>query len=143
MRLWTVHPKYLDVRGLAALWREGLLAQKVLRGETVGYRRHPQLVRFRGHPSPGAAIATYLWGVHGEAARRGYCFDGAKIVKAPAADPLTETVGQLRYEWEHLLRKLERRDPQRFERLSGIKLPEPHAMFRIVEGEVNEWERVS
>jgi len=25
MRLWTLHPKYLDARGLVALWREGLL----------------------------------------------------------------------------------------------------------------------
>ena len=28
MRLWTVHPKFLDAKGLVALWREGLLAQK-------------------------------------------------------------------------------------------------------------------
>jgi len=31
MRLWTIHPKYLDRQGLLALWREALLAQKVLR----------------------------------------------------------------------------------------------------------------
>jgi hypothetical protein len=43
MRLWSVHPKYLDARGLVALWREGLLAQAVLRGRTSGYVRHPQL----------------------------------------------------------------------------------------------------
>jgi hypothetical protein len=36
MRLWTLHPKYLDARGLVALWREALLAQKVLRGATRG-----------------------------------------------------------------------------------------------------------
>lgn len=47
MRLWSVHPKYLDVRGLVALWREGLLAQAVLRGRTKGYLHHPQLERFR------------------------------------------------------------------------------------------------
>ena len=27
MRLWTLHPKYLDAAGLVALWREALLAQ--------------------------------------------------------------------------------------------------------------------
>ncbi|HEU5178767.1 MAG TPA: pyrimidine dimer DNA glycosylase/endonuclease V, partial [Burkholderiales bacterium] len=32
MRLWSLHPKYLDARGLVALWREALLAQAVLRG---------------------------------------------------------------------------------------------------------------
>ena len=47
MRLWTLHPKYLDARGLVALWRESLLAQAVLAGRTRGYRSHPQLERFR------------------------------------------------------------------------------------------------
>ena len=30
MRLWSLHPKYLDTKGLIALWRESLLAQSVL-----------------------------------------------------------------------------------------------------------------
>ncbi|MEN6399799.1 MAG: pyrimidine dimer DNA glycosylase/endonuclease V, partial [Rectinema sp.] len=29
MRLWTLHPQYLDQKGLTAAWREGLLAKKV------------------------------------------------------------------------------------------------------------------
>jgi hypothetical protein len=67
MRLWSLHPKYLDARGLVALWREGLLAQAVLRGRTNGYVHHPQLERFRAESSPLGAIADYLRGVHGEA----------------------------------------------------------------------------
>jgi len=55
VRLWSVHPEYLDSRGLVALWREALLAQAVLRGETRGYRRHPRLARFRARPDPTAA----------------------------------------------------------------------------------------
>ena len=35
MRLWTLPPKYLDAGGLAALGREALLAQEVLRGSTA------------------------------------------------------------------------------------------------------------
>jgi hypothetical protein len=27
MRIWTVHPRYLDPKGLVAAWREALLAQ--------------------------------------------------------------------------------------------------------------------
>jgi len=57
MRLWSLHPKYLDSRGLVALWRESLLAQAVLRDETIGYRNHPQLERFRNHPAP-LAVTT-------------------------------------------------------------------------------------
>lgn len=37
MRIWSLHPSYLDAKGLVALWRETLLAQKVLLGATVGY----------------------------------------------------------------------------------------------------------
>ena len=45
MRLWSIHPKYLDPAGLTACWREGLLAREVLCGRTSGYRNHPQLAR--------------------------------------------------------------------------------------------------
>ena len=58
MRLWTLHPRYLDRQGLVALWREALLAQKVLQGQTTGYRHHPQLVRFRAMPDPVAVRGT-------------------------------------------------------------------------------------
>ena len=50
MRLWTLHPKYLDARDLVALLREALLAQAVLGRQTGGYTRHPQLIRFRNSP---------------------------------------------------------------------------------------------
>jgi hypothetical protein len=47
MRLWSIHPRHVDGKGLVALWREGLLARAVLRGKTRGYRHHPQLERER------------------------------------------------------------------------------------------------
>ena len=50
MRIWSIHPQHLDAKGLVALWRETLLAQKVLLGETRGYRNHPQLKRFKVIP---------------------------------------------------------------------------------------------
>ena len=37
MRLWSINPKYLDVKGLVALWRESLLAKKILEGNAKGY----------------------------------------------------------------------------------------------------------
>jgi hypothetical protein len=79
MRLWTLHPSYLDVKGLCGLWREALLAQKVLRGETIGYRSHPQLVRFKEHPHPLDAISNYLQSVYEEGVSRGYRFNPEKI----------------------------------------------------------------
>ena len=74
MRLWSIHPSLLDRVGLVALWREALLAQKVLLGATKGYRHHPQLDRFRQSSNPIRAIASYLWSVADEAQERGYRF---------------------------------------------------------------------
>src|SRR5436190_15488089 len=79
MRLWTLHPRYLDAKGLVAAWREALLAQKVLEGGTRGYRHHPQLQRFQAQRDPVAGIAEFLRGLASEADRRGYHFDSTKI----------------------------------------------------------------
>jgi hypothetical protein len=141
MRLWSLHPQYLDVAGLVAVWREGLLAQKVLRGETRGYRHHPQLWRFRREADPLAAIATYLEPLWAEATRRGYRFARDKITAAPTSAPLTVTRGQLRYEWAHLLAKVQRRAPAWYTHLLGIPAPHPHPLFYVIEGEREAWER--
>ncbi|NIK12023.1 pyrimidine dimer DNA glycosylase/endonuclease V [Alkalibacillus almallahensis] len=145
MRIWSVHPKYLDAKGLVALWRETLLAQKVLKGETKGYRNHPQLVRFRDQKNPLHTIGTYLQYVYDEALQRGYNFDQSKIYDVDQTLRLKVTKGQLEYEWHHLLAKLEVRDPERFESLKEMKHEsiEAHPLFSIVEGELENWERVT
>jgi hypothetical protein len=141
MRLWTLHPSYLDARGLVALWREALLAQKVLMGETRGYTGHPQLFRFRAHPEPMAMIAAYLHGVKVEAERRGYRFDHARIVAPPLCGEVEESEGQLLFEWSHLLAKLAGRAPGLYGQHVKIALPGAHPLFMIVAGEKKEWER--
>lgn len=140
MRLWTLHPCYLDAKGLVALWREALLAQAVLKGLTRGYTHHPQLTRFRETPDPEAAIARYLRAVHAEAERRGYRFDAGKIAPCPVPTQMTATDGQLAYEWAHLKAKLRIRAPAWLEPLETLKRPEPHPSFRIVPGPVADWE---
>jgi len=142
MRLWTLHPKYLDPKGLVALWREGLLAKNVLAGRTRGYRHHPQLERFRAHRRPEAAIDAYLSAVLAEARSRSYRFDAAKLSGLRVSRPVPETRGQLLYEWGHLLDKLRRRDPARFRALRGCAVPEAHPLFRVVAGGIRAWERV-
>jgi hypothetical protein len=124
-----------------ALWREGLLARAVLKGETRGYRHHPQLERFRSHAAPRAAINTYLRVVAAEAAARGYCFDLRKLGPRRRGLELTATRGQLRYEWQHLLRKLAQRSPRVYERWRREKAPVPHPLFKVVGGRVESWER--
>lgn len=141
MRLWSLHPMYLDARGLVALWREALLAQAVLGGRTRGYRQHPQLLRFRECAAPRHAIAAYLQAVHAEALRRDYAFDAAKIGRG-AADvvPIPVTRGQMQYEWEHLLGKLQRRAPDVLARIESLARPRPHPLFRVVTGTIADWE---
>ena len=141
MRLWTLHPRHLDPPGLVALWREALLAQAVLLGRTRGYTRHPQLLRFQEQPDPAAAIAGYLAAVLAEARARGYRFDPARIAPAGPCGPLAATLGQLGFEWAHLLAKLERRNPAWRASLAGIGRPDPHPLFRLVPGVISGWER--
>ena len=142
MRLWSIHPRYLDTKGLVALWREGLLAQKVLAGETCGYRNHPQLTRFRDHPRPVSAIACYLYGIWQEAERRGYQFDRSRIrATKQSGIQLTVTRGQMQFERKHLLNKLEKRDRVKFNKLSSLQRISPHPLFRIISGKQEPWER--
>ena len=142
MRLWTLHPKYLDTQGLVALWREALLAREVLRGRTDGYRQHPQLIRFRTHPSPRTAINRYLAFVYAEAHARGYAFDKSKLGRAGSGPRILVTEGQLQYEWHWLLSKLQRRSPSVHRRHLGVSHPVAHTLFRVTPGPVAEWERV-
>ncbi|HEX2791208.1 MAG TPA: pyrimidine dimer DNA glycosylase/endonuclease V [Steroidobacteraceae bacterium] len=140
MRLWSLHPGYLDARGLVALWREALLAQAVLRGHTRGYRHHPQLQRFVDSPAPRAAMARYLRAVQAEALRRGYRFDARKIGRGRQIEPLPVTRGQLQYELQHLSRKLKLRAPAWLAKLPPLVLPRPHPVFRVVRGGIAAWE---
>jgi len=140
MRLWTVHPRYLDVKGLTAVWREGLLARAVLLGRTRGYVNHPQLVRFRAAPDPVAAVNAYLAEILAESRRRGYHFNGSLIDPAQAAT-IEETEGQLAYEWAHLLRKLADRAPDLHGAFASVDRPDPHPLFTLVPGPVRDWEK--
>jgi hypothetical protein len=140
VRLWSLHPEYLDARGLVALWREALLAQAVLAGRTRGYRNHPQLVRFRQHPDPMGAIAAYLSHVQREATRRGYHFDTTRIVSRSTRRRIDVSSGQLRYEFDHLKAKLKLRDRSAHARIAAKKRPAPHPLFVPVRGAVAEWE---
>lgn len=143
MRLWSLHPKYLDPKGLVALWREGLLAQAVLQGRTRGYQKHPQLIRFRAHPHPEIALGAYLREVHAEATRRGYAFDASKLAEHPPCEGLTVTQGQLDFEWRHLRAKLALRDPERHARYRDLPSPDCHPLLRPVPGPVEAWERAA
>ena len=143
MRLWSIHPRYLDSKGLLAVWREGLLAQKVLSGKTKGYRNHPQLERFKKFPYPLAAIRAYLFGIYQEAKLRGYAFDRFRINLSGNAlvKRIAVTKGQVVFEFEHLLAKLKIRDFDRYRKFRKLKRIIVHPLFRKVSGSLEDWER--
>jgi hypothetical protein len=143
VRLWSIHPQYLDRIGLIALWREALLAQKVLRGETRGYKNHPQMKRFSDSLHPQEAIGQYLMGVWEEGHRRGYRFSKAKICTGGSLtiQKVPITTGQLRYELQWLCTKVQRRDPPTYQRLLAVRAIRCHPSFVVVEGAVEVWEK--
>ena len=140
MRLWSLHPQYLDSKGLVALWREALLAQAVLANKTRGYKHHPQLLRFKNCKSPRSQIARYLRVIHAEAVRRGFDFDRAKLSRAGKVEKICVTRGQLDYEWTHLKRKLRARAPDSLKKFQEVSRLRGHPSFQVIAGPVAEWE---
>jgi hypothetical protein len=140
MRIWSLHPKYLDKKGLLALWRESLLAKKVLKGKTKGYKNHPQLYRFKKAENPLHCINQYLTSIYEESVKRGYKFDRSKIGWNFTATTLTVTSGQLNFERNHLLKKLKIRDTKKYNKLIEETNFEPHPMFKPVNGDIEKWE---
>lgn len=142
MRLWSLHPRYLDSKGLTAAWREALLARAVMAGRTRGYRAHPQLIRFARCAAPLLAVESYLHGLLAEAEARGFGFDAGKLSGARSRGRLTVTRGQLAFELRHLRNKLRVRDPARLRLLPrSVAGLETHPLFRVVPGPLAEWER--
>lgn len=140
MRIWSLHPKYLDSKGLVALWRETLLAKHVLEGRTKGYINHPQLIRFKQQENPLDCINGYLSGVHEESALRGYHFDKSKIDWTFRKTKIPVTEGQMSYERDHLLKKLSVREQARYEHFLSLKDFESHHIFYVVKGDIASWE---
>jgi hypothetical protein len=142
MRIWSLHPKYLDSKGLVSLWRESLLAKQVLENKTKGYKNHPQLNRFKNSGDAVSCINQYLATVYDNSVERGFNFDKNKINQDFVSTTLTVTDKQIEFEMKHLLSKLETRDPKLFQKLSREKKITSHPLFRIIKGEIEPWEKL-
>jgi hypothetical protein len=158
MRLWSIHPKYLDCQGLIGCWREALLAQNVLLGKTKGYKNHPQLLRFKDSLFPIESISLYLWFIFREGYYRGYDFQAAKICKCfNDRYRINVTSGQIDFEFDRLQTKLYLRDPDKFRknevstyilnkneyRTGPLKFHkiDTHPIFCISNGPKADWEK--
>lgn len=141
MRLWSLSPMYLDRMGLLGVWREALLAQQVIAGRTKGYQHHPQLIRFQNQENPLSAIGSYLKYIAHEAQTRSYQFDTGLIIHPEPYPVIPVTRGQLDFERSHLLKKLQKRDEDRYIKLQDTPDPQPHPSFTIIPGAVASWEK--
>ena len=142
MRLWSIHPKYLDVKGFVALWREACQAQRILLGTysgPIGYQNHPQLNRFKGHAFPVQMLQSFMEHVYMDSLRRNYSFNRNLIPENIVPMSMTVTKGQLEYETKHLRRKLTVRNPRLLHKLPAELLP--HPCFSVIDGDIESWER--
>ena len=143
MRLWSIHPKYLDTKGLVAVWREGLLAKKVLEGKTKGYKNHPQLIRFIDSEIALETINQYLYGIYEESTIRKYNFDKSKLYKINSKRvELTVNIKQIEYEFELLKSKLKKRDLIKYNEISNTPVIELHPIFIRITGDIENWEKI-
>jgi hypothetical protein len=142
MRIWSIHPAYLDWKGLGALWREALLAQKVVQGKTKGWKNHPQLSRFQEHPEPLKAVGFYLKEIFKESKRRDYNYNLLKILKpVNIVEKIGTNLGQLEYEFNLLQSRLKKRTPLKY--IENLKIEKilPHPLFLIRKGPPEPWEK--
>lgn len=142
MRLWSIHPKYLDTKGLVALWRESLLAKHVLEGKTKGYTNHPQLNRFKTTKHSVPTINAYLLAVWQEATKRGYNFNKDKIGDTKEHSQINVSTGQIDFEKKHLLKKIKERDIEKHNAIITIRNWHLHPLFTAIDGPIEIWERV-
>jgi hypothetical protein len=157
VRLWSIHPEYLDRMGLLGLWREALLAQQVLHGETENYKNHSHMQRFYALPKEDAMqyMSDYLFFVWQEGKLRGYKLN-VNHIKDPrnggslSGSPrklFTVSSGQLALEYQILCMRTRNRDHKHFLGLEDkypshrMWVPKPNPVFTLIHGRKEEWEK--
>jgi len=146
MRIWSIHPKYLDSKRLTAQWREALLCRAVLEGKTKGYTKHPQFLRVKEHPQPMRFINQFLIEIWNEGTERNFKFDKSKLVAHGYIEPfipMEVSEDQLEYEFLHMLDKLDEFHEQRMLNLQyfnedGVV---PNELFVVIPGNIMDFEK--
>lgn len=139
MRIWSIHPKYLDTKRLTAQWREALLCKNVIEGKTKGYVNHPQFIRIKNHNKPIEFINAYLLTIWEEANKRLFKYDKSKIDMDKAIlfkNKMEVSDKQLEYEYYHMMLK-----SGKIEHIL-INEIESNPLFNIIEGDIMIYERV-
>ncbi len=151
MRLWSLHPKYLDQQGLCGLWREAIMARNALEAYANqtehSHKNHPQLDRFKS--ANPAEVNFYLYIIYQDSQERGYNFDSSLLdldlaseTKETCKNSISVTSGQVDFEILHLSNKLEERNStEKCNQLDCNGIPDLHPLFYMVNGDKVNWER--
>lgn len=142
MRIWTIHPKYLDGIGLVSAWREGIGARNIIAENKIGYSRHPQLDRFRSKSVD--FLNAYLYFLNEEAEKRGYKFDKSKIASfSLKGDRIPVNKGQVEYEFKLLQHKLSVRNKEVYAVNKKVRNIQVIPIYRILpSSKIEDWERI-
>ena len=142
MRLWSLHPRYLDPKGLVALWREALARPGRAPGAIPGdIATIPSCSDSARSPLRVAASPSTFGPCTRNRSSEATASTGARLCTGGTVARVDVTRGQLDFEWRHLLAKLEKRNPPVLEALQNTGDPAPHPLFRVVPGAIEEWER--
>lgn len=146
MRIWSIHPKYLDTKRLTAQWREALLCKSILEGKTKSYTKHPQYLKLLKLKNPYQFINFFLLTIWEESQKRGYKYDKSKInldeVKIFDNVYLDVTIEQLKYEFCHMLQKMNNDDPQYLKNIIFLKKEGiiSNPLFNSIDGNIMNFE---
>ncbi|OQB09054.1 MAG: hypothetical protein BWY21_00959 [Parcubacteria group bacterium ADurb.Bin216] len=151
MRLWSIHPVYLDDIGLSRCYYEGIGGLKTM----LGMQRHPQLNRFKQSKDPVNNLKYYLIHVYTESVFREKDYKHFELLedlclKSYKPDYIPVSNKQLEFEIRWLVGKMSTErcynSHQKIERLmydyqnkniSSLT----HHLFNVVDGEIEDWER--
>lgn len=145
MRLWSLDLSYLDAKGFGATWNEAIIGKNALTGKRNGYKNHSQLTRFKNTEDPIYAINYYLWTIYKQSIERKYHYNPKYIdfnILSDKSPDIPVTNDQVEYERYHLLNKLWIRDRDKYHKLCNESVTRCNNTFRIINGEIEEWEKV-
>ena len=152
MRFWSIHPCYLDTKGLGGLWYEVDRGKNALnQGSSHGDWNHSALHRFKKYNKqyPGGKdtmdlINSYMDIVYKESLRRGFNYDNTLYSDKPIRqiNKIPVNRKQVIYEMERLSDKLEKRESyNKHNKLMESVIPKLHPLFYMVNGDIEDWEK--
>lgn len=134
MRIWTLHPRYLDDATLREAWRDGLAARRRLVAGSKGRPTDPLIHAIAACKHPVRVIDAYLSHLHQEAQRRGKAFDRSRIDGARAGAGFAVDSERVRDDWDQLMARMAEREPARHERQAELRRPHCHPAFKRIPG---------